>query len=159
MPYCVSIESCILCFMFCAAHLSHMCLKSVSHVLCLASCICLACSSHSVYRISVSLCLSHFCLTLSLALSCILCVTFLSPHCLLCLPPSSFLFHACFSLSLSSSLPPSSPTSLLPPPPPLSLAQDMINRRVSMRMMLQFAKEQEHKQFIFFTPQDMRYCN
>ena len=34
--------------------------------------------------------------------------------------------------------------------------QDMMNRRISMRLMMEHAKEQPNRQFIFFTPQDMR---
>lgn len=35
--------------------------------------------------------------------------------------------------------------------------QDMINRRISMDMMMHVAQSQKHKQFIFLTPQNMRY--
>ena len=35
--------------------------------------------------------------------------------------------------------------------------QDMVNRRISMEMMLKVAKEQQERQFILLTPQDMRY--
>ncbi len=33
---------------------------------------------------------------------------------------------------------------------------DLINRRMSMQLMIKEAKEVKQKQFIFFTPQDMR---
>lgn len=33
----------------------------------------------------------------------------------------------------------------------------MVNRRISMEMMLKVAKEQQERQFILLTPQDMRY--
>lgn len=32
---------------------------------------------------------------------------------------------------------------------------DMVNRRISMEMMLKVAKEQQERQFILLTPQDM----
>ncbi len=32
-----------------------------------------------------------------------------------------------------------------------------MNRRISMRLMLEHAEEQLNRQFIFFTPQDMRW--
>jgi len=32
---------------------------------------------------------------------------------------------------------------------------DMLNRRISMRLMLEHAADQSNRQFIFFTPQDM----
>ena len=35
---------------------------------------------------------------------------------------------------------------------------DLLNRRISMRLMLDKAKSLENRQFIFFTPQDMRYA-
>ena len=35
--------------------------------------------------------------------------------------------------------------------------QDMVNRRISMQLMVVCASEQRSKQFIFLTPQDMRY--
>lgn len=34
--------------------------------------------------------------------------------------------------------------------------QDMVNRRISMDMMMKVAKEQKERQFILLTPQDMR---
>ncbi len=34
--------------------------------------------------------------------------------------------------------------------------QDMVNRRISMDMMLKVANEQRGRQFIFLTPLDMR---
>ena len=40
---------------------------------------------------------------------------------------------------------------------PLLHFQDMVNRRISMEMMLKVAKEQRERQFILLTPQDMRY--
>ncbi|GAB1603545.1 structural maintenance of chromosomes protein 6-like [Argonauta hians] len=36
---------------------------------------------------------------------------------------------------------------------------DMVNRRICMEMMLQVAKEQSARQFIFLTPQDMSHLN
>ncbi len=35
--------------------------------------------------------------------------------------------------------------------------QDMVNRKISMRMMMQLAEDKPTRQFLFFTPQDMRY--
>lgn len=35
--------------------------------------------------------------------------------------------------------------------------QDMVNRRISMDMMLKVAGSQRYRQFIFLTPQSMRY--
>ena len=37
--------------------------------------------------------------------------------------------------------------------------QDMLNRRISMNMLLKIAKEQVHRQFIMLTPQDMSYVS
>ena len=34
--------------------------------------------------------------------------------------------------------------------------QDMMNRRISMRVLMECALDQRDKQFIFLTPQDMR---
>ena len=34
--------------------------------------------------------------------------------------------------------------------------QDMMNRRISMKLMMDCALDQKGKQFIFLTPQDMR---
>ena len=34
---------------------------------------------------------------------------------------------------------------------------DLMNRKISMQLMLEEAKSQGRRQFIFFTPQDMRY--
>lgn len=34
--------------------------------------------------------------------------------------------------------------------------QDLMNRRISMQLMLEGAQGQQNRQFIFFTPQDMR---
>jgi hypothetical protein len=39
---------------------------------------------------------------------------------------------------------------------PVCVAQDLVNRRISMDMMLQMTRNQLNKQFIFLTPQDMR---
>uniref|UniRef100_A0A674AFT8 Structural maintenance of chromosomes protein 6 n=1 Tax=Salmo trutta TaxID=8032 RepID=A0A674AFT8_SALTR len=36
---------------------------------------------------------------------------------------------------------------------------DMVNRRISMDMMLKIASSQRYRQFIFLTPQSMRYCS
>ena len=36
------------------------------------------------------------------------------------------------------------------------LLQDMMNRRISMKLMLEHAQDNANRQFIFFTPQDMR---
>lgn len=38
----------------------------------------------------------------------------------------------------------------------LFIIQDMVNRRISMDMMMAVARNQKHKQFIFLTPQNMR---
>ena len=35
---------------------------------------------------------------------------------------------------------------------------DMVNRRVSMAMLLKAAREKNNKQFVFLTPQDLRYA-
>ena len=35
-------------------------------------------------------------------------------------------------------------------------SQDLVNRRISMDMMLEMTRNQTTKQFIFLTPQDMR---
>ena len=35
--------------------------------------------------------------------------------------------------------------------------QDMVNRRISMDLMMRIANEQRARQFIFLTPLDMRY--
>ena len=40
---------------------------------------------------------------------------------------------------------------------PWFILQDMVNRRISMDMMMAVAKNQKHKQFIFLTPQNMRW--
>lgn len=40
---------------------------------------------------------------------------------------------------------------------PNSDSQDMVNRRISMDMMLKVAASQRYRQFIFLTPQSMRY--
>lgn len=36
--------------------------------------------------------------------------------------------------------------------------QDMVNRRISMDLMMQAASAQVQRQFIFLTPQDMRFA-
>ena len=41
----------------------------------------------------------------------------------------------------------------------LFFLQDMLNRRISMNMLLKIAKEQVHRQFIMLTPQDMSYVS